>query len=305
MEQRTLSEHDGGERLSVEEWNELRKRVLEADDYRCVNCGQYHNLEVHHIVPLNSGGTNRQTNLCNLCSSCHSRSHGKRPADPPASKAPATQSTRWVPSMAQLRELIQSTSHPLNCGVLLTLAKTGIGKGELCNLNIEDLSLLDSEVRSEYDLGQPQWAPKRHAALRIRLPDISEEYPGRRERAYETVVPIGPELIYALKRWLAMRPDGAATDALFVSTSSNWGQRVSPPIIGKILEQDAKKAGLYEKGAGEMNNLTAYTLRRFFAENFPADQQVRDYILDRVSTPVADLDELAEQYVDRVYPLLR
>ena len=74
-------------------------------------------------------------------------------------------------------------------------------------------------------------------------------------------------------------------------------------MIGKLLEQDATRAGLYRKGAGEMNNLTAYTLRRFFAENFPTDQQIRDYILGRVSEPPVDLEQMVEQYIDRIYSL--
>ncbi|PSP60743.1 hypothetical protein BRC77_15005 [Halobacteriales archaeon QH_8_64_26] len=218
-------------------------------------------------------------------------------------EAPAEQSTRRVPSLRELRKLIQLTPHPPDHAVLLTFAKTGIGRGELCNLDLSDLSLTDSDIRSEYDLIRPDWAPEHRPVFRIRLPDISREYPGRRERVSETIVPVGPELMTALRRWLAIRPEGAATNALFLSTSSNWGQRVSPPMIGKLLEQDATRAGLYRKGAGEMNNLTAYTLRRFFAENFPTDQQIRDYILGRVSEPPVDLEQMVEQYIDRIYSL--
>ncbi|PSP60742.1 hypothetical protein BRC77_15000 [Halobacteriales archaeon QH_8_64_26] len=74
MEQRTPSEHDSGRRLPPEKWAELRERTLETDRYCCVNCGQRRNLEVHQIVPLHCGGTNRDTNLCTLCSDCHNRS---------------------------------------------------------------------------------------------------------------------------------------------------------------------------------------------------------------------------------------
>lgn len=32
-------------------WKELRERVLERDEHRCVLCGSDKNLQVHHIFP--------------------------------------------------------------------------------------------------------------------------------------------------------------------------------------------------------------------------------------------------------------
>lgn len=45
----------------------------------CGNCGATENLQIHHIVPLASGGTNRITNLVRLCCDCHANTHGNSP----------------------------------------------------------------------------------------------------------------------------------------------------------------------------------------------------------------------------------
>ncbi|MDC0763509.1 HNH endonuclease [Brevibacillus sp. AG] len=41
----------------------------------CQNCGSVEYLDIHHIVPLANGGTNRLTNLCTLCAECHGKVH--------------------------------------------------------------------------------------------------------------------------------------------------------------------------------------------------------------------------------------
>jgi len=51
-------------------WNTVRDRHL---DDRCANCGESDELELHHIVPILSGGTNEGWNLLTLCQSCHYR----------------------------------------------------------------------------------------------------------------------------------------------------------------------------------------------------------------------------------------
>lgn len=59
-------------------WQELRRNVLERDGYRCVNCGDsIHDatLQVHHIVPLIKGGSNYPGNLVTLCVDCHKKLH--------------------------------------------------------------------------------------------------------------------------------------------------------------------------------------------------------------------------------------
>ena len=57
-------------------WKKLRARFL-LQHPLCEQCGSEGRLtpaeEVHHILPLASGGTNDEGNLMALCKSCHSR----------------------------------------------------------------------------------------------------------------------------------------------------------------------------------------------------------------------------------------
>jgi 5-methylcytosine-specific restriction endonuclease McrA len=50
----------------------VRLKVLERDNFTCRNCGKKPDkLEVHHIVPLISGGTHDLDNLLTVCQKCH------------------------------------------------------------------------------------------------------------------------------------------------------------------------------------------------------------------------------------------
>lgn len=41
----------------------------------CVNCADTENIEYHHVVPLEVGGTNRFTNIVPVCLTCHMKIH--------------------------------------------------------------------------------------------------------------------------------------------------------------------------------------------------------------------------------------
>ena len=41
----------------------------------CYNCGNTEGIELHHIVPLRLGGTNKLSNIAVLCHKCHMASH--------------------------------------------------------------------------------------------------------------------------------------------------------------------------------------------------------------------------------------
>ena len=49
----------------------IRKLIFIRDNYCCVKCGSKKNLEIHHIVPLAKGGSNRLENLQLLCRVCN------------------------------------------------------------------------------------------------------------------------------------------------------------------------------------------------------------------------------------------
>lgn len=60
------------------EWQQARRRTLRGDQYRCQHCGRREgnaDLHVHHIRPVEKGGTNDLENLTTLCLLCHNKLH--------------------------------------------------------------------------------------------------------------------------------------------------------------------------------------------------------------------------------------
>lgn len=49
----------------------LARRVHERDQYRCQECGDWHELEVDHVLPLARGGPTVLENLQTLCGPCN------------------------------------------------------------------------------------------------------------------------------------------------------------------------------------------------------------------------------------------
>lgn len=72
--------------------SEVRQAILDETGECCEECGGTairRNLHLHHIVPIDQGGTDDRSNLICLCASCHlssSKYHG-RPDDWRAPKA--------------------------------------------------------------------------------------------------------------------------------------------------------------------------------------------------------------------------
>lgn len=61
---------------SREEFEQNRTYYLKVLLKECANCGETNDLDIHHIVPLAKGGTNRISNLVMLCLECHGKIHG-------------------------------------------------------------------------------------------------------------------------------------------------------------------------------------------------------------------------------------
>jgi len=65
------------------EWNKLRDTVFHRDGFKCVICGDSHNLSVDHIKERELGGTNDLNNLRTLCRDCHEGRHFNKFFDKP------------------------------------------------------------------------------------------------------------------------------------------------------------------------------------------------------------------------------
>ena len=60
------------------EWKRIRDRYVKKHPLceRCLMEGKITPVEeVHHIIPVNRGGTNVESNLMSLCKSCHNKIH--------------------------------------------------------------------------------------------------------------------------------------------------------------------------------------------------------------------------------------
>ena len=64
-------------RLDPESYEDLRRRVLRRDGWRCQYCGNMANLEVHHKLFRDHSGVDSEENPITLCCTCHALDHGE------------------------------------------------------------------------------------------------------------------------------------------------------------------------------------------------------------------------------------
>jgi len=226
---------------------------------------------------------------------------------------------RDVPIPA-MREFVADVRHPLHRALVVTLLKTGMRVGELCNLDLRDLAIDDEELRDAFSLGGRPALADRPNSLYV-TPDaaVGKELNGevrtasnKRKRA--TVIPVDDELARALKRWLAVRPDGASpANPLFVGTAEGWGERLDPQAVRHVVERYAREAGWYRTGGGAAENVTPHYFRHFFTTHLrdrTGDRGVVKYLRGDVADDVIDTythnwgDQVRETYESNVYQLL-
>ncbi|KKF39735.1 integrase [Halorubrum saccharovorum] len=222
-----------------------------------------------------------------------------------------------IPAM---REFVAGIRHPLHRALVVTLLKTGMRVGELCNLDLRDLAIDDGELERAFALGTRPALADRPNSLYV-TPDatVGEELNGevrtasnKRKRA--TVIPVDDELARTLKRWLAVRPDGAsAAEPLFVGTTEGWGERLDPQAVRHAVECYARDAGWYRTGGGAAENVTPHYFRHFFTTHLrdrTGDRGVVKYLRGDVADDVIDTythnwgDQVRETYEANVYRLL-
>lgn len=67
--------------LNEEEYDQLKKYVLNRDGWKCQDCGTSANLQVHHLLYRSRLGSDEAINLITLCVKCHRRRHSKLLSD--------------------------------------------------------------------------------------------------------------------------------------------------------------------------------------------------------------------------------
>jgi integrase len=207
-----------------------------------------------------------------------------------------TDPTRREIDLRSMRTFVDRISHPLERAVVVTLLKTGMRAGELCNLDVRDLNLAtpgprpDIPVRAGLE-GRPDSLfvaadPTRGEASN------GEARTASNKRKRETTIPVDPELAAELRRWLAIRPDTRSpADPLFVSTSDSWGERLTPNMVHHIVESHAREFGWYSDGGGAEENVTPHYFRHFFTTHLrdrTGDRGVVKYLRGDVAQDVID-----------------
>ncbi|MHB9286200.1 tyrosine-type recombinase/integrase [Halobacteriales archaeon Cl-PHB] len=198
-------------------------------------------------------------------------------------------------SVPEMREFVATIGHPLHRAIVVTLLKTGIRAGELCNLDRRDVRLSESsddaaDVRPHLDGRQDSLYVDDEPSRGTEFNGEKRTASNKRQRA--TTIPVDEELRNALNRWLAVRPDTqSAADPLFVSTSGNWGARVTTDIVHHVVESHAREMGWYRTGGGPEENVTPHYFRHFFTTHLrdrTGDRGVVKYLRGDVASDVID-----------------
>lgn len=223
-------------------------------------------------------------------------------------------------SLPAMRQFVAGISHPLDRAVILTLLKTGVRVGELCNLDLRDLALADEDVRREYTLGNRGQLDEQVNSLFV-ANDIArgavvngEERCAANKRKRTTIVPVDDELRREFRRWLAIRPDAVSpAEPLFLSTGDDWGLRLTPPMVRSLVTKHARTMGWYRTGGDATENVTPHYFRHFFTTHLrdrTGDRGIVKYLRGDVADDIIDTythnwgDRVRELYVENIYELL-
>jgi integrase len=224
--------------------------------------------------------------------------------------------------LSEMRGFLRDVTHPLDHAVILTLLKTGIRVGELCNLDLRDIALGDetplTAVSNAQTSSRPQLdgrGPSLYVASEPQAGDViaGEERSASNKRKRSTVIPVDDELETALGRWLAIRPETRSpADPLFLSTSGSWGERLTPDMVHHLVERHASEVGWHRAGGSAEENVTPHYFRHFFTtylRDRTGDRGIVKYLRGDVGGDIIDTythnwgDRVRETYEQHIYSL--
>ncbi|MCK5608976.1 tyrosine-type recombinase/integrase [Candidatus Pacearchaeota archaeon] len=158
------------------------------------------------------------------------------------------ENTRQVPSVPEVRALIQEAEKQGTQAVLLIilLAKLGIRRGEALGIKITGIDFEAGEII----------------------------LPGPAKRTFRTAY-IDEELKAALKKWLPEREPLAKTDKLFITDA---GAKMHKDIPNEIIATAAEPLGLHKPGGYLIEKLTCHCFRYFFTTELFKAGMVREHI---------------------------
>ncbi|MFW5918626.1 MAG: tyrosine-type recombinase/integrase [archaeon] len=220
-------------------------------------------------------------------------------------------------SVHEMREFVADITHPGERAVIVTLLKTGMRAGELCNLDDRDLNLTNVSVPTG-DV-RPAVRGRPDSIYVAAEPTAGEVTNGERrtesnKRKRDTVVPVDDELKRVLEAWLAIRPDTPSpANPVFVTTDRNWGARQTGSGIHYVVERHARDQGWYETNGGSATNVTPHYFRHFFTTHLrdrTGDRGIVKYLRGDVASDVIDTythnwgDRVRAVYESNIYRLL-
>ena len=216
-------------------------------------------------------------------------------------------------------EFVADIHHPLDRALIVTLLKTGMRVGELCNLDLRDLALADSEIEAAFETDPRPQLDTRPDSLYVDSTPArgevvnGEERTASNKRKRPTVIPVDDELKNELKRWLAIRPDSpSAAEPLFVYTAGDWGQRLTPRAVRNVVSGHAREVGWYRTGGDASENVTPHYFRHFFTTHLrerTGDRGIVKYLRGDVADDIIDTythnwgDQVRETYEANIYSL--
>jgi integrase len=228
-----------------------------------------------------------------------------------------TDPTRREISVPEMRTFLADIAHPLDRALVVTMLKTGVRVGELCNLDLRDLSI--PETRETLDVSvRPQLDGRGDALFVAADRSVGDVTEGERrtaanKRKRATVIPVDDELRRTLVRWLAVRPDPVSrADPLFVGTGDSWGRRVTPHVVHHVVETHASEHGWHRDGGGAEENVTPHYFRHFFTTHLrdrTGDRGIVKYLRGDVASDVIDTythdwgDRVRRTYEGNIYEL--
>ncbi|MFB6362150.1 MAG: tyrosine-type recombinase/integrase [Halobacteriales archaeon] len=222
-------------------------------------------------------------------------------------------------SIGRMRSFVAGITHPLERAVVVTLLKTGMRVGELCNLDLRDVNLADGSVNDAFGVTPRVQLETRPNTLFVTA-DVNrgavvngEERTASNKRMRDTLIPIDAELHRELKRYLAIRPAAqSAAEPLFVSTKDRCGHRLKPEWARSIVTDHARDAGWYRDGGNAAENVTPHYFRHFFTTHLrdrTGDRGIVKYLRGDVAEDIIDTythnwgDRVREVYEANIYAI--
>jgi integrase len=211
-------------------------------------------------------------------------------------------------SIGRMQAFVAGINHPLERSVVVTLLKSGMRVGELCNLDLQDVHLADWTVQSAFGVSPRVQIEDRPATLFVPA-DVSrggayngETRTASNKRMRDTLVPVDAELSHEIKRYLAIRPDPVSpAEPLFLSTKDQWGHRLKTEWARSIVTEHARRAGWYRAGGGAAENVTPHYFRHFFTTHLrdrTGDRGIVKYLRGDVAEDI--IDTYTHNWGDRV-----